>query len=288
MNANEQKTFHLPAGQVLTVVASSGASGSAVRMSTAPGGGDPQSITAITTGSASTFGPYAQTERFNIICAAGTLTITETVPDPSLGATDAELAALLALKANLASPVFTGTTSFEKALIPSATPPVNAVAASGTLTVSAGGSNIQADETVTIGDKVYTFKSALTPTEGEVLIGANDTAALLNLKNAINHEGTPGTDYSCAAAHSTVSASSSNATTVVVAAKTKGTAGNAIATTETMANGSWGAATLASGVNGTVGAAREIYVDASYLYLCSAANTIADANWRRISLGTAY
>ena len=32
MNANEQQTLFLPAGQVLSVVAASGASGSAIRM----------------------------------------------------------------------------------------------------------------------------------------------------------------------------------------------------------------------------------------------------------------
>jgi hypothetical protein len=172
--------------------------------------------------------------------------------------------------------------------IPMDKTPVNAVAASGTLTVTAGGSNIANNDTVTIGSKVYTFKTALTPAEGEVLIGANDTAALLNLKNAINHEGTAGTDYSCAAAHSTVSATSSNATTLVIAAKTKGAAGNDIASTETGANMSWGAAHLAGGVNGTPGAANEICVDGSYLYHAVAGNSISDANWRRVSLGAVY
>ena len=47
MNANEQQTLFLPAGQVLSVVAASGASGSAIRMAKLPGGGDAQSITAI-------------------------------------------------------------------------------------------------------------------------------------------------------------------------------------------------------------------------------------------------
>ena len=47
MNANEKTTLFLPAGQVLSVVAASGASGSAIRMAKLPGGGDAQSITAI-------------------------------------------------------------------------------------------------------------------------------------------------------------------------------------------------------------------------------------------------
>lgn len=45
---------------------------------------------------------------------------------------------------------------------------------------------------------------------------------------------------------------------------------------------------LAGGVDGTVGTAFKIAVDTSYLYIAIAANTIADANWRRISLGSAF
>lgn len=168
--------------------------------------------------------------------------------------------------------------------------PVNAVAATGTLTVGSGGYKILDTDTVTIGSKTYTFKTALTHEEGEVLIGANDTAALLNLKNAINHAGTPDTDYSCAAVHPTVTGTSSNATTLVVTAKTKGTAGNAVVTTETEAgtDKTWGAAHLEGGIDGTPGAANEICVDGTYLYHCVTANTIADANWRRVALGSVY
>lgn len=188
--------------------------------------------------------------------------------------------------------VITYVDTFDDGVAPDYVPedktPVNAVAANGTLTVESGGSNIADDDTVTIGTKTYTFKTTLTPTEGEVLIGANDTAALLNLKNAINHEGTAGTDYSCAAVHPTVAGTSSDATTLVVTAKTKGAAGNTIATTETGTNLSWGATTLAAGVNGTPGMANEICVDGTYLYHCVAANTITDSNWRRVALGSAY
>lgn len=75
--------------------------------------------------------------------------------------------------------------------------------------------NVTDGKTVTVGNKVYTFKSALTPTEGEVLIATGGTTAqnadnsLLNLIRAINHTGTPDTDYKCAAAHTQVTAASS-------------------------------------------------------------------------------
>jgi hypothetical protein len=166
--------------------------------------------------------------------------------------------------------------------------PVNAVAATQTLTVTAGGTQIVDGYTVTIDTKTYTFKSALTPAEGEVLVGISDTASLLNLKNAINHTGTPDTDYKCAAVHPTVTGTSSNGTTLVVSAKVKGTAADSIATTSTGAEISWGAAHLASGVDGTVGQALQVLADSSYLYLATAANTVAVANWRILTVGSVY
>lgn len=119
-------------------------------------------------------------------------------------------------------------------------------AAKGTLT--SDNTNVANTETVTIGSKVYTFKTALTPTEGEVLIGADADGSLLNLIRAINHSGTPNTDYKVAAANTQVTAATSvTAHAFVVTAITPGTGGNAIATTETSAHLSWGGAVLATG-----------------------------------------
>jgi hypothetical protein len=123
-----------------------------------------------------------------------------------------------------------------------------AAAAVGTLT--SDNTNVANNDTVVIGGKTYTFKSSLTPTEGEVLIGGSADASLLNLIRAINHTGTPGTDYSCAAANTQVSAASSvTSHAFQVTALVKGTPGNAIATTETSGHLSWGGATLASGAD---------------------------------------
>lgn len=125
------------------------------------------------------------------------------------------------------------------------------VKATGTLTST----DQPADtNTVTIGSTVYTFKTALSagPTVAyEVLIGANEAATLVNLKKAINAEAGIGTNYSTGTEiHPTVTATASAAHTVSLEAKTGGTAGNSIATTETHANGSFGAATLTGGVSG--------------------------------------
>lgn len=79
--------------------------------------------------------------------------------------------------------------------------------------------------------------------------------------------------------------------TVVLTADTKGVAGDLIATTEAMANGAFGQATLGdttAGVNGTVGTAFQMVADSSYLYIAIAANTIAGANWRRFTVGSVY
>lgn len=87
---------------------------------------------------------------------------------------------------------------------------------------------------------------------------------------------------------SQVSAVDGNGDTLVATAKVRGTAGNALTTTDSCANAGWGAGALAGGVNGTVGTNNQTMVDNSYVYYCIGTNTIADANWRRISLGTAY
>lgn len=132
--------------------------------------------------------------------------------------------------------------------------------ASGTITSDE--TNVSNNDTVVIVNKTYTFKTSLTPAEGEVLIGADADASLLNLIRAINHTGTPNTDYKCAAAHTQVTAASSvTAHAFAVTAIYTGTGPNSYATTTTAAHLSWGAATLASGASPTA----EQFVDAMVL-----------------------
>lgn len=113
--------------------------------------------------------------------------------------------------------------------------PVAPAQATGTLTFAG---NAVADETVTIGSTVYTWKAAA-GSALEVTIGANAAASIVNLAAKITSNQT------------NVIVSATTATTVVITATSPGTAGNAIATTETMTNASWGAATLTGGLNGT-------------------------------------
>jgi len=159
--------------------------------------------------------------------------------------------------------------------------------ASATGTLTSDNTNVADGATVTIGSKVYTFKTALTPTEGEVLIGANADASLLNLIRAINHTGTPNTDYKCAAANTQVTAASSvTSHAFAITAITAGTAGNAIATTETSSHLSWGGATLSGGSNNaatfTISAGSEY--TKTYQWYESADNS----SWSSLSNGGIY
>lgn len=123
-------------------------------------------------------------------------------------------------------------------------------AASGTLTLTGNAAN---NETVTIGDQVYTWKTTLTgPTAAyEVLIGASASDSLDNLIAAINFASGGGTLYgSETPINLDVVAKAGPADTMVVEAKVNGLAGNSVATLETMANGSWGSSSLTGGTSG--------------------------------------
>ena len=169
-----------------------------------------------------------------------------------------------------------------------------------TLGGGAGNSNpgvTTAGATVTINGRVYTFVDALSETEADaivdqILYGGNEAAALDNLKVAINAGATEGTNYSTGTVvNPDVTAGTNTNTTQVITAKVKGIIGDLITTTETLANTVWDAITLGTevaGVDGTVGLLNETCVDASYIYHAVAANTIADRNWRRVTLGSAY
>jgi hypothetical protein len=121
--------------------------------------------------------------------------------------------------------------------------------ATGTLTSTGA---IQDGGTVTVDGEVWTFKTALTspPVEREVLIGANQAASHTNLQAAMNGAAGNGSLYSSNTTPSTkVDAASGGSGITTLTAKNPGTAGNSIATTETCNNTSFGASTLAGGVD---------------------------------------
>lgn len=123
---------------------------------------------------------------------------------------------------------------------------VSAGAASEILTAAANAANA---ETVTIDAKVYTFQDTLTNVDGNVHIGVAATNTLDNLIAAINLGAGAGTDYATAMTlHPTVSAVAGAGDTMDASAKTGGTAGNSIATTEAAAQLSWGDTTMSGGL----------------------------------------
>ena len=123
----------------------------------------------------------------------------------------------------------------------------SAVKATGVLT----GTDVFTDgETVTVGARVYTFKTALSAPSAsdEILIGANLAASLDNLKVAINAGAGAGTAYSTGTiANVDVTATTNTDTAQTLEAVAGGVYGNSVATTETGANASFAATTLANG-----------------------------------------
>ena len=86
-----------------------------------------------------------------------------------------------------------------------------------------------------------------------------------------------------------VGATAGEGTTVLFKADVGGTDGNDIVVGTTLANGTFdqNGTELVGGSNGTVGSG--FMFDADYLYVCVASSNLASgANWRRISLGSAY
>lgn len=115
--------------------------------------------------------------------------------------------------------------------------------------LSLDASNAGNTETVTIGSKTYTFQATLTDVDGNVQIGANSTETIDNLVAAVNLASGAGTKYAASmTANSDASArvgrgSGDFSVTVddqaIFTALSYGSAGNSLASTETMANASF-------------------------------------------------
>ncbi len=134
--------------------------------------------------------------------------------------------------------------------------------------------------TFTIGDITYTGVLELSETSGatavpyQVLWVTSEAVFLDNIKLAVNGSGLAGTNYSTGTyEHPQVYATTNTNTTQVFLAKQTGTAGNSIATTETMANYAFTSTVMASGTGPTgrimhetitfsvVGTTGERYID---------------------------
>ena len=118
----------------------------------------------------------------------------------------------------------------------------NAIAATGILTLT----GLPLDtETVTIDAKVYTFQTVLTDVDGNVLIGATASDSIDNLIAAIGLGAGSGTTYAASMTlHPTASAAAGAGDTMVATGKVSDETSK-VASTETLTNGSWGAANFA-------------------------------------------
>ena len=134
------------------------------------------------------------------------------------------------------------------------------------------GNTIATTETFTAGTNIFDAVVLGTTTAG---VDAINTEAATAFETDFNAEANGYTAVDTAG-------------TIVVTADVAGTAFGGAATTDTMPFGAWAAGTTSAGVDGTVADQWTVRVDASWLYVAVAANTIADDNWRRVALGSAY
>ncbi len=103
-------------------------------------------------------------------------------------------------------------------------------------------------EVVVIGSKTYTFQTTLTDVDGNVLIGAAATDDIDNLVAAITLGAGAGTLYAASmTAHPEATGVQGAGDTFVATALATGTTGDALTSTTTLTNATWGAATFAGG-----------------------------------------
>lgn len=170
--------------------------------------------------------------------------------------------------------------------ITSGSGPVASTKAAGALTFTGQPADT---ETITIGaggfTKTFTFQTTLTNVDGNVHIGASTAASVLNLIHAITLGSGSGTDYAAAmTASQWVTAAAGAGTSVTITALSGGQYGNNIATIETIANASFGAATLVGGVGWYImplGASMTALPGSGYatdgeFYLCGPGSDPAD------------
>lgn len=107
------------------------------------------------------------------------------------------------------------------------------------------------NETVVVDGTTYTFKTVFANVAGNVLIGAAVTNSIDNLVAAINGDAGAGTLYGTGTTFSAnASAANIDNDQMRVTANTPGAAGNAVGTTDTVANAAWSSGvTLAGGLD---------------------------------------
>ena len=105
---------------------------------------------------------------------------------------------------------------------------------------------------ITVGGETYTWKTALTPLAGEVLLGVSETTALANMAAAINGAAGSGTTYAAGTAANTEVTAAATVSTLTVTSIQGGSVGNALTAAYTpsgASEGSWASANLTGGTN---------------------------------------
>lgn len=133
------------------------------------------------------------------------------------------------------------------------------VQATGTLDLTAEAPHD--GDTVQLGLVTYTFKTALTPTAGEVLIDGSSANAIDNLILAMTTGAGGGTKYATGTTPSPNVTGVRSSDTMVTTYVNYGTLGNSFDTLGTMTHGSWGAVTLTGGVEPR--ASGDVFVNGS-------------------------
>lgn len=111
---------------------------------------------------------------------------------------------------------------------------IDGVRTTNTLTLAAAPAN---NETIVIGARTYTYKTALTPAANEVLIGMTASISLDNLIAAINGGAGSGTLYGAGTVvNADFSASAGAGDTMILRSRAIGTSKNGVALSDTLAN----------------------------------------------------
>lgn len=158
-------------------------------------------------------------------------------------------------------------------------PSLNGIASAGTLTMDTQPTD---GDTMTLDTKVYTFEDTLTDVDGNIYTGADLAAAKVNTVAAINLGAGAGTGYAASTTAGTVTADAAFVGDDLVVTYTQvGTAGDAIATTETFTEGTnvFDAATLGTTTAGAdaSGLTVDAYVAAANVVTVRLTNASASA-----------
>jgi len=321
LKANEKTLLSFSPEQVLTVVTSEGAQGLAVRLARVPGGGDAQSVTALAANTTYRFGPYPYVERFEISLSGGNATITVDEFNPAtlpintpVNATPVSLTILAALIPTVTNDTvkFSGNTFTKVASGPGANQFTNTAGLSALLDgVTGWNSTVSGSDIIVTSEDLgadVPLKTAeidrtvMTTAGGGVAAKATGTIAaadiaLLAVGDKVTFDGSTFTKVTASPEANEFTDTAGLASLLDdLTDWTASVSGSDIDIEAAAVGDTYNGKkavfshyrTTTAGTNGTVGVSGEVCVDGSYLYISTDESTATTANWRRISLGSAF